>query len=168
MFDGGDLRRDAKRQRGVLEGHRDGVVRHRLNRNLRALRDFGFDVVLRRDARRRQDAALAVALERAQVDVEIQRAVDRAEREANRRRVREVDAAGAGASRRALLGNARPVLVPNCGIDVAVEAPLNAELARAVAVQLHDARFDLDLRLRAIERADQVRGAVGCDRRGRE
>ena len=90
----GDLRRHAQRQRRVLELHRDGVVRHHLNRNLRALRDFRFDVVLRRHARRRQDAALAVALERAQADVEVQRAVDRAEREADGRRV------GAGRRRR--------------------------------------------------------------------
>ena len=68
-----------------LERHRDGVVGDGLNRNLHALRDLGFDVVLRRDARRRQDAALARSLERRQRHVEVERAVDRAERQADAR-----------------------------------------------------------------------------------
>ena len=43
-------------------------------------------------------------------------------------------------------------------IDVAVEAPLDAELARGIAIELHDARFDFDLRLRPVERPHQLRG----------
>ena len=59
-----------------------------LNRNLHALRHFRGDVVLRRDARRRQQAAVARALERGERDVEIERAVDRAERQADGARSR--------------------------------------------------------------------------------
>ena len=50
-----------------------------LNRNLDTLRDLGFDVVPRRDLRRRKDAALALALDSRQCDVEVQRAVDRSQ-----------------------------------------------------------------------------------------
>ena len=80
------MRRDFEDQRGVLERDRHGVVRDGLNRNLDALRDFGRDVVLRRDARRREDAAVAGRFERRQRDVEVERAVDRAERQADRAR----------------------------------------------------------------------------------
>ncbi len=85
-----DLRRDPERQRRVLEGHGHGVVRDRLNRNLDALRDLGFDVVLRRHPRRRENAALARSLERRQRDVEVEGAVDRSEREADARWSRRV------------------------------------------------------------------------------
>jgi hypothetical protein len=98
-----NLRRHLQRQRGVAERHRDGVVGDGLNRNLDALRDLGFDVVLRRDARRRQDAALAVALERRQRHVEIERAVDRAER-------RGLAADDAGDAGRFTLGRGRAVV----------------------------------------------------------
>ena len=78
----------AQHQHGVLERDGDGVVGDGLNRNLDALRDLRLDVVLRRQARRREDAALAGALERRQRDVEVERAVDRAEREADAPRSR--------------------------------------------------------------------------------
>ena len=55
-----------------------------------------------------------------------------------------------------LFGNARFVVLPSAGVDAAVEAPLHAERAREVLVRLDDARFDLDLRLRAVERVDQL------------
>ena len=45
-------------------------------------------------------------------------------------------------------------------IDAAVEAPLDAELPREVLVRLDDARLDLDLRLRLVERVDQVGGGL--------
>ena len=74
---GRDLRRHLEQQHGVLELHGDGVVGDGLNRNLDALRDLGFLVVLRRQARRGQHASLARVLERGERDVEIERAVDR-------------------------------------------------------------------------------------------
>ena len=69
-----------------LKRHRDGVVGDGLNRNLHALRHFRGDVVLRRDPRRREQAAVAGAFERGQRDVEVEGAVDRAERQADRAR----------------------------------------------------------------------------------
>ena len=43
-------------------------------------------------------------------------------------------------------------------IHPAVEAPLDAEPPLEVLVHLDDARLDLDLRLRPVERVDQVGG----------
>ena len=109
----GDLRRDPQRQRRVLEGDGDGIVRHGLNRNLDALRHLGFDVVLRRNARRREQAAAARRLERGQHDVEVERAVHRAERDADGaggRRRAQVDA---GFGRRA--ARVGPCTLPECG-----------------------------------------------------
>ena len=106
--------------------------------NLHALRDLRLDVVLRRDPRRREDAALAGALERRQRDVEIEGAVDRAERETDRRvrRLgRQIDrragvigrdwrarpspagpACPAGRRRVPEFGNARLVVLPMSGV----------------------------------------------------
>ena len=58
------------------------VVGDGLNRNLHALGDFGLDVVLRRDPRRRQDPALAAAFERRQRHIQVERAVHRAQGDA--------------------------------------------------------------------------------------
>ena len=51
------------------------------------------------------------------------------------------------------------VLPRSCG-HTTVEPPLHAELPREVARGRHDARFDFDLRLRTIERVDQLSGAL--------
>ena len=51
-------------------------------------------------------------------------------------------------------------MLPSAGSTRAVEAPLDAERAREVLVGLDDARFDLDLRLRAIERRRSASVAV--------
>src|SRR5690606_40356531 len=53
--------------------------RHDLVRDLDALRDLGLHVVLGGDARRRDDAQRAFRLERAQRDVDVERAVDGAQ-----------------------------------------------------------------------------------------
>ena len=57
-----------------------------------------------------------------------------------------------------LFGNARPVVLPSAGIDAAVDAPLDANRAGERAGRLHDARFDLDLGLRAVERPHELAG----------
>ena len=65
-----------------------------------------------------------------------------------------------------LFGNARPVVLPICRVGAAVEAPLDADRAGEVARGLDDARFDLDLRLRPVERADQRCARSAGDRAG--
>ena len=168
---------------------RDGVVGHGLDRDLDALRDFGRLVVLRRQARRREDPPLAGVLERGERDVEVERAVDRAERQADRRR----GAAAAGrltavaalslvpaprgsvgpwrAARprppiEPLFGNARPVVLPICELARPLK-PHWMPSARAKSRRgLDDARFDLDLRLRHVERARSAPAPSRADRAG--
>ena len=165
------MRRDLEHQRGVLEGHRDGVVRDRLNGNLDTLRDLGLDVVLRRHPRRREEPALAGPLERGQRDVEVEGAVDGAERQADRevasgaesRRPCSTLVVGGARVARARVpgGRRRPcsgTRAESCSEPArpAVEAPLDAERAGEVASGLDDAGLDFDLRLGAVER-DRVR-----------
>ena len=184
----GDLRRHLQHQHGVLERHGDGVVGDRLNRNLDALRDLRLDVVLRGQPRRREDAALAGPLERRERDVEVEGAVDGAEREPDRgRRVRRrrgsrrcsacsfAPRADVGRTLRAprrppivpWLGNASGVVLPMSGIDAAVEAPLDADGPREVARRLDDARFDFDLRLGPIDASRAAPAAVSSRPAGR-
>ena len=162
-------------QRRVLERHGDGVVRDGLQRNLHALHHLRLDVVQRRHARRREDAAVARLLERGQRHVEVERAVHRSEREADaarRRADRQIDGGRRrrrsgrtlerpdASAQRAAVREREVRRVAERGIDAPVEAPLDAELAREVAVGLDDPRFDLDLRLRLVERFDQLRGGL--------
>ena len=161
-----------------------------LNRNLEALRHLGLLVVLRRHARRRQNLDLAFVLERGERHVEAERAVDRAERQAERRRRAghgEVDGRAAvlelGRARivrtlrhRSLcctrppsvprFGNAEAGRVAELRRDAAVEAPLHAERARRVAVGLENLRLDLDLRLGPVELGDELTDLVELLRRG--
>ena len=148
-----------------LNVHRDGVVGDHLNRNLRALRDLGLDVVLRRDARRRDDRQLALLLERGQREVEVERAVHRAERETECRG-RALHAQVHGVRRIAgaapVTAGAAPVRPPTMHAvrerqrrrvaqprrRLAAEAQPGADLALERLVGDDDARLDLDLRLR--------------------
>ena len=175
----GDLRRHLQRQRGVLERDGDGVVRHRLNRNLHALRDLGLDVVLRR--RRAASTGCGPCPVVSSADSATSRLnapLTEPEREpdgARRAGDAQVDRGRRVVGRRLAgpcvppvrpvtlpwFGNASGVVLPSAGVDAAVEAPLHAERAREVAVRLDDARFDLDLRLRPVERVDQV--AAVCE-----
>ena len=87
----------------------------------------------------------------------------RAEVHAGRLRGRTLNPAGPAAEA-AVVREREVRRVAERRIDAAVEAPLHAERARVILVRLHDARFDLDLRLRLVEGRDQVgrgREAVG-------
>ena len=70
-----------------------------------------------------------------------------------------IRAAGLGAETDAA-GEGQPGGGAEGRVDAAVEAPQDAEILAGIAVDLDDARFDFDLRLRAIERGDQL-GGVG-------
>ena len=174
-------------QRRVLERRRHGVVGDGLHRDLHALRDLRGLVVLRRQARRREDAPLAAVLERGQRDVEVERAVDRSERQADRRRGRrdrQVDGRVAGPAGCRRADRSGPAVPPDAAADrsvvrerqaggvadrrvgAAVEAPLDAERAGEVARRLDDARFDFDLRLRLVERARSAPAPSPADRAG--
>src|SRR5262249_50903096 len=109
---------------------------------------------------------------RRQREVQVERAVDRSESEADGavwRAGPEVHGGGdlraAGLAGRAETPAQRAAVwerevggVAERRIDASAESPLDAELPRVVLVGLNDARFDLDLRLRVIERRDEFVG----------
>src|SRR6185295_20334057 len=110
--------------------------------------------------------AVAAALERRQRDVEAEGAVDRSEGEADctgsggdaevhRRRT---SGGAGGAAQAAVVRERQRRGVAEGRVDVAVEAPLDAEGARVVLVRLDDPRFDFNLRLRLVEGDNQLVG----------
>ena len=166
---GGDLRRHAQRQRGVLVGDCVRCIggRRRDQGNLHALHDFGFDVVLRRHARRREHAALAgrssadSATSRLNAPLTAPSAMPIAE-----------FAAGAGeltrcwcsvpestvripraepSTDRARIRECEVGRVSDLGRHAAVEAPLDADRAGEITGGRDDPRLDFHLRLGAIE-----------------
>ena len=98
-------------------------------------------------------------LERGQRHVEVERAVDRAERQAGRGGgcfFREVHAR----AHAAVVRERHRQAVADRRVDVARQVPLHAEAVGERPVGLDDARFDLDLRLRHVERGQQARRAL--------
>src|SRR5262249_27347598 len=155
-----------QRKRRILELSGNRVVGDGLIGNLYSLSDFGLDVVLRRDARRGQQAAVAASLEGRQRDVEIERTVDRSQRKADttrrgcrteidrrrncprrRRRIRgsgTLDPAHSPA-KAAVIWKREIRRIPKRRVDATHEAPLHTESPCKRLVRLNDSRFDLNL-----------------------